>query len=151
MQALLKRLLQKKATPVLLLLWVVLAWVRLVADCDACSVARRLCGDSWALAYSLAVHNLTPAAHTTVCCRLQRALNELGSYRRAEGRSNTPDFEEEDRLRADLNTSEAQKRQLGQDSRNLAGLVLQLAAKQGTATASGTTPWAHQCAATCGS
>lgn len=64
-------------------------------------------------------------------------MNELGGYRRAEGRSTTPDFEEEDRLRADLNTSEAQKRQLGQDSRQLASLVLHLAAKQGSATASG--------------
>ena len=86
--------------------------------------------------------NVTPAwpadLSTWLHCRLERALTELGSYRRAEGRSTTPDFEEEDRLRADLNTSEAQKRQLGQDSRQLAGLVLRLAAKQGSATASGT-------------
>lgn len=63
-------------------------------------------------------------------CRLERALHELGSYRRAEGRSTSPDFEEEDRLRADLHTSEAQKRQLGQNSCHLASLVLHLAAKQ---------------------
>ena len=64
-------------------------------------------------------------------------MNELGSYRRAEGRSTTPDFEEEERLRADLSQSEAQKQQLGQDSRHLATLVLHLAAKQGSAAAPG--------------
>lgn len=62
--------------------------------------------------------------------RLERALEELGGYRKAVGRSTTPDFNEEDRLRADLHTSEAQKRQLGQDSQALANLVLDLAHKQ---------------------
>ena len=62
--------------------------------------------------------------------RLERALEELGGYRKAVGRSTTPDFNEEDRLRADLHTSEAQKRQLGQDSQALANLVLELAHKQ---------------------
>lgn len=62
--------------------------------------------------------------------RLERALEELGGFRKAAGRSTTPDFNEEDRLRADLHTSEAQKRQLGQDSQALATLVLNLAHKQ---------------------
>ena len=62
--------------------------------------------------------------------RLERALDELGGYRMAVGRSTTPDFNEEDRLRADLHNSEAQKRQLGQDSQALANLVLNLAHKQ---------------------
>ena len=63
-------------------------------------------------------------------CRLERALEELGGYRKAAGRSTTPDFNEEDRLRADLHNSEAQKRQLGQDSQALANLVLNLAHKK---------------------
>ena len=65
--------------------------------------------------------------------RLERALEELGGYRKAAGRSSTPDFNEEDRLRADLHNSEAQKRQLGQDSQALANLVLNLAHKQALA------------------
>ncbi|DBA65966.1 TPA: hypothetical protein ACH3X2_002987 [Trebouxia sp. C0005] len=64
--------------------------------------------------------------------RLERALEELGGYRKAAGRSTTPDFNEEDRLRADLHNSEAQKRQLGQDSQALANLVLDLAHRQST-------------------
>jgi len=63
---------------------------------------------------------------------LERALEELGGYRKAAGRSTTPDFNEEDRLRADLHNSEAQKRQLGQDSQALANLVLNLAHRQST-------------------
>jgi len=63
---------------------------------------------------------------------LERALEELGGYRKAAGRSSTPDFNEEDRLRADLHNSEAQKRQLGQDSQALANLVLNLAHRQST-------------------
>ena len=70
-------------------------------------------------------------------CRLERALEELGGYRKAAGRSTTPDFNEEDRLRADLHNSEAQKQQLGQDSQALANLVLNLAHKQLTSQTKG--------------
>ena len=78
--------------------------------------------------------------------RLERALEELGGYRKAAGRSSTPDFNEEDRLRADLHNSEAQKQQLGQDSQALANLVLNLAHKQAldrqtAAPQGGSWPW----------
>ena len=83
---------------------------------------------------------------TGSACRLERALEELGGYRTAAGQSTTPDFNEEDRLRADLHQSEAQKRQLGQDSQALANLVLDLSQRQETfhqATSSQGKMWSH--------